>query len=353
MYPALSVLQALKNDAQPVLWVGGEGGMEAGLVTQSGVPYTSIPAAGVHGVGLRTLPGNLLRLARGTQAARRILAEFRPDVLLFTGGYVAAPLAFSGRHIPSLVYCPDIEPGLALKFVGRFADRIAVTLDESRAYFPSKKRVTTTGYPLRPDFSGWDRTTARTHFGLSDDLPVLLVTGGSKGAQTINRAVQAILPELLATCQVLHLTGSVDWTYIQLAQAGLPPALRQRYHAFEFLSDDMGAALAAADLALSRSGASVLGEYPYFGLPAILVPYPFAWRYQKVNAAFLEKQGAALLLPDAEMPTRLLPAVQELFANASRLKSMQAAMLALARPNAAQEIAGLVRELAASRKEGA
>ncbi len=353
MYPALSVLQALKNDAQPVLWVGGEGGMEADLVTHSGVPYTSIPAAGVHGVGLRTLPGNLWRLARGTQAARRILAEFRPDVLLFTGGYVAAPLAFAGRHIPSLVYCPDVEPGLALKFLARFGDHIAVTFDESRAFFSAKKSVTTTGYPLRPEYSSWNRNTARAHFGLNDELPVLLVTGGSKGAQTINHAVQAILPDLLPACQVLHLTGSVDWPYIQLAQAALPPNLRQHYHAFEFLRSDMGAALAAADLAISRAGASALGEYPYFGLPAILIPYPYAWRYQKVNAAFLEKQGAALLLPDEKMAAGLLPAVQGLLTDAPRLKAMQNAMLALAHPNAAQEIAGLVRELAASRKEGA
>ena len=353
MYPALSVLQVLKNDAQPVLWVGGEGGMEAGLVTRSGFPFTSIPAAGVHGVGPRALPGNLWRLARGTLAARRILADFNPDVLLFTGGYVAAPLAFAGRNIPSLVYCPDIEPGLALKFLARFANRIAVTLDESRPYFPAKKPVTTTGYPLRPDLSHWDRKTARVHFGLSDDMPVLLVTGGSKGAQTINRALETILPELLTTCQVLHLTGSVDWPYVQLSQVGLPPDLRQRYHAFEFLHDDMGAAMAAADLVISRAGASTLGEYPYFGLPAILVPYPYAWRYQKVNAAYLEKQGAAVLLPDESMATRLLPTIQELFSHTNRLKAMQSAMRALARPDAAQEIAGLVRELAASRKEGA
>ena len=353
MYPALSVLQELKNDAQPVLWVGAEGGMEAGLVTRSGLPFTSIPAAGVHGVGLRALPGNLWRLARGTLAARRILADFRPDVLLFTGGYVAAPMAVAGRNIPSLVYCPDIEPGLALKFLARFADQIAVTIDDSRAYFPAGKPVTTTGYPLRPDLTGWDQKSARAHFGLSDDLPVLLVTGGSKGAQTINRAVETILPDLLTTCQVLHLTGSVDWTYIQLSQVGLAPTLRQRYHAFEFLHDDMGAAMAAADLVVSRAGASALGEYPCFGLPAILVPYPYAWRYQKVNAVFLEKQGAAVLLPDEKMAARLLPTIQELFTNTDRLNSMQAAMRALARPNAAQEIAGLVRELAASRKEGA
>lgn len=349
MYPALSVLQALKNDAQPVLWVGGEGGMEAGLVTRSGVPFTSIPAAGVHGVGLRALPGNLARLARGTLAARRILKDFRPDVLLFTGGYVAAPLAFAGRKIPSLVYCPDIEPGLALKFLARFADHIAVTFDESRAFFPAGK-VTTTGYPLRPDFTGWERTNARAHFSLSADLPVLLVTGGSKGAQTINHAVSAVLPELLSICQVVHLTGSVDWPNIQSVQAALPAGVRQRYHPFEFLHNDMGAALAAADLVISRSGASSLGEYPYYGLPAVLVPYPYAWRYQKVNATFLEKNGAAVLLPDEEMAASLLSTVQQLFSTPDRLKAMQAAMQALARPDAAQAIAGLVRALSASRK---
>ncbi len=353
MYPALSVLQALKNDAQPVLWVGGEGGMEAGLVTRSGVPFTSIPAAGVHGVGLRALPGNLVRLARGTLAARRILADFRPDVLLFTGGYVAAPMAFAGRKIPSLVYCPDIEPGLALKFLARFADHIAVTFDESRPFFPAEKAITTTGYPLRPDFTGWERSNARSHFGLSADLPVLLVTGGSKGAQTINRAVEAVLHELLSICQVLHLTGSVDWSNIQSVQTALPAGIRQRYHPFEFLHNDMGAALAAADLVISRSGASSLGEYPYYGLPAVLVPYPYAWRYQKVNAAFLEKNGAAVLLPDEEMAASLLSTVQQLFSTPNRLKAIKAAMQALARPDAAQAIADLVRALAASRKEGA
>lgn len=353
MYPAISVLQALKNDAQPVLWVGGEGGMEAVLVTRTGNPFTSIPAAGVHGVGLRSLPGNLWRLARGTLTSRRILAEFRPDVLLFTGGYVAAPMALTGRNVPSLVYCPDIEPGLALKFLARFADHIAVTFDESKAYFPAGKPVTTTGYPLRPELTGWERDAARAHFHLSPDLPVLLVTGGSKGAQTINRAVENILPELLSICQVMHLTGSRDWPHFESVQNDLPAGLRQRYHAYEFLHDDMGGAMAAADLTISRAGASTLGEYPYFGLAAILVPYPYAWRYQKVNAAFLEKQGAAVLLPDEDMAARLLPVVRELFTDAARLKAMRAAMQALARPDAAQEIAGLVRELAGSRKDDA
>jgi UDP-N-acetylglucosamine--N-acetylmuramyl-(pentapeptide) pyrophosphoryl-undecaprenol N-acetylglucosamine transferase len=352
VYPALSVLQALKNDAQPVLWVGGEGGMEAALVARSGVPFRAIPAAGVHGVGLRALPGNAVRLARGTLAARRILAEFRPDVLLFTGGYVAAPMAVVAGRIPSVVYCPDIEPGLALKFLGRFASTIAVTTPDSQAYFPANKPVVTTGYPLRPDFTRWERAAARTHFGLTGDLPVLLVTGGSKGAQTINRALQAALPKLLDLCQVLHLTGSLDWPSVPGVQAGLPPALADRYHPFEFLHDDMGGAMAAADLVVSRAGASSLGEYPFYGLPAILVPYPYAWRYQKVNAGFLVKHGAAVLLPDEEMGARLVSTVQDLLTHPERLQAMRGAMQSLARPDAAGAIARLVRQLAAQGKAG-
>lgn len=351
MYPALSVLQALKDKAQPVLWVGGEGGMEAGLVARSGVPFTAIPAAGVHGVGLRALPGNLARLVRGTARAGQILREFRPDVLLFTGGYVAAPMAIAARRIPSLVYCPDIEPGLALNFLGRFAETIAVTTPDSRRYFPANKRVVATGYPLRPELCVWERGAARAHLGLSDDLPVLLVTGGSKGAQTLNQPIQAQLPTLLNAAQVIHLTGSVDWPATQVLQANLPPALAGRYHPFEFLHDDMGAALAAADLAVSRAGASTLGEYPYFGLPAILVPYQYAWRYQKVNAAYLQVHGAGLLLPAEELSARLLPTLLELLSNPAQLAEMRRAMQALARPHAAAEIANLVCELAAPGKE--
>jgi len=325
--------------------------MEAALVARSGVSFTAIPAAGVHGVGLRALPGNLVRLARGTLAARRILANFRPDVLLFTGGYVAAPMALAGSSVPALVFCPDIEPGLALKFLGRFAHTIAVTTPASKQYFPAKKTLVVTGYPLRPDLAGWERARARAHFSLRDDLPVVLVTGGSKGAQTINRALQAALPQLLAAVQVLHLSGSTDWAAVQSARAGLPAHLANRYHAYEFLYEEMGAALASADLAVSRAGASTLGEYPCFGLPAILVPYPYAWRYQKVNAAYLQDHGAARLLPDAEMPEKLLPLILELTGDPQKLASMGQAMQALARPNAAAEIADLVRRLAPREKE--
>ncbi len=319
--------------------------MEEGLVKRAGLPFAAIPAAGVHGVGLRALPGNLARLARGVIAAREILHDFQPDVLFFTGGYVGVPMAVAGRGIPSLVYVPDIEPGLALKFLARFASVIAITAEEGRRYFAPTARVEVTGYPVRPELAAWQRGPARAHLGLDPELFTLLVTGGSKGAQTINRPVLAALPALLAEMQVIHISGQVDWPAVEAAKASLPPELAARYFPFPYLHE-MGAALAAADLAVSRAGASVLGEYPLFGLPAILVPYPFAWRYQKVNAAYLVGRGAALLLENERLADHLIPTIERLRRDPRQLAAMSQAMRTLARPDAANRLAGLVRELA-------
>ena len=121
VYPALAVHAALtsKDSDADTLWVGGEGGMEEALVKRRGIAYKSIPSAGLHGVGLAALPRNITKLARGYFAARQILKDFKPDVLFFTGGYVAAPMALAGLSIPTLLYVPDIEPGMALKSLAR------------------------------------------------------------------------------------------------------------------------------------------------------------------------------------------------------------------------------------------
>ena len=138
-------------------------------------------------LNVTALPRNLIMLGRGVLAARKILNSFKPDVLFFTGGYVAVPVALAGRSIPSLLYVPDIEPGMALKSLARSADIIAVTTEQSQKFF--NKKIYETGYPLRPDLALWDRQTAHQHLGISGKLPVLLVFGGSKGAHSINQAV--------------------------------------------------------------------------------------------------------------------------------------------------------------------
>jgi UDP-N-acetylglucosamine--N-acetylmuramyl-(pentapeptide) pyrophosphoryl-undecaprenol N-acetylglucosamine transferase len=350
VYPALAVHEALiaKHKASDVLWVGGEGGMEEELVKRAGIPYRSIPAAGVHGVGLRTLPGNTVKLMHGVSASRRILGEFRPDVLFFTGGYVAAPMAVAARKIPTVLFVPDIEPGLALKFLSYFSDVITVTASDSNRYFSRPERIVATGYPLRADLSNWSREKATRHFGLSSGKPVLLVTGGSKGARSINMAVLKSLNELLNIAQVIHITGALDWPSIEKATKELPADLKANYHAMPY-SHEMGAALAAADLVLSRAGASSLGEYPFFELPAVLVPYPYAWRYQKVNADYLVRHNAAVLLQDELLNDTLLSVLKDLLGDQSKRKEMGAAMKSLSRPNAAERIASQLLELAGDR----
>jgi len=347
VYPALAVHSALTSHQTNLetLWVGGEGGMEEELVNRAGISYRSIPAAGVHGVGLRALPGNIGKLTRGVMASRRILREFKPDVLFFTGGFVAAPMALAGRNIPTVLYVPDIEPGLALKFLSHFADVITVTADDSRRFFGRSNRIVLTGYPLRANLSNWSREKAVSHFGLDSTKPTLLITGGSKGARSINMAVLKHLTELLDVAQIIHITGSLDWDVVEKASQGLPAPLKSHYHAMPYLHE-MGAALASADLVLSRAGASTLGEYPMFGLPAVLVPYPYAWRYQKVNADFLAERNAAVVLQDEFLEDKLLEALKDLLLNKNKLEAMRVAMKKLSHPNAASGIASQLLELA-------
>ena len=346
MYPAVAVLQEVNADDQTVLWVGSEGGMEEELVRRLNVPFKTVPAAGVHGVGLRALPGNIWQLVRGTLASRRILREFKPDVLFFTGGYVAVPMAVAGWRVPTLLYVPDIEPGLALKVLSHFADRIALTAEASRQYFSRRSHTEITGYPTRPELKRWEQTSAREKLGLKSDEPVVLFFGGSKGARSINRAVTAILPELLAQAQIVHIAGQLDWDEIRTAREELPATLSDRYHAYPYLHEEMGAALASADLVVSRAGASILGEFPLFGLPAILIPYPHAWRYQKVNASHLEQHGAALILEDERLKTDLLRNVTDLLNDPKKLSRMRQAMQQLAAPEAARKLANLAVSLA-------
>ncbi len=374
MYPALAVLQALNADDRPgdriaanaggrfdeVLWVGGTGGMEADLVAREDVPFRAIPAAGLHGVGWKVLPHNLAQLGRGFIEAGKILRSYRPDVLFFTGGYVAVPMAFAGRmpykglrRPRTLLYVPDIEPGLALKTLARFADQVAVTVEDTRAYLPRRTNIVVSGYPTRKDLALWDTDKACEFLGLIPDLPTLLVFGGSKGARSINRSLLMVLPELLAEMQVVHISGKLDWQEVEIARdrlAGELPSERvERYHPFAYLHE-MGAALGAADLALCRAGASTMGEFPLFGLPAILVPYPYAWRYQQVNAEYMAQRGAAVILQDVDLAEQLLPTVRRLVHDRQVLKEMRANMRELARPEAAQHLAELLQRMASSER---
>lgn len=355
MYPAFAVAETLRSleDAPPDLaldFVGGigVGGMEPEMIARSGIQWDNVAyilGGPVHGVPVLQMVGSALRLAVGLVQALILMVRRRPDAAFVTGGWASLPVALAAwlARVPVFAFVPDIEPALTLKVTSRFARQVAATTNDSAPYF-QQGQVVETGYPLRLSVLNATRDAALTHFGLDAHRRTLLVTGGSSGARSINRAVLAILPELLAdeNLQVIHISGKLDWAEVQAVRAQLPAAQQARYHAVDYLHDDMGLALAAADLVVSRGGASTLGEFPQFGLPAILVPYPYAWRYQKVNADFLAGRGAAIRLDDERMGSELLPLLQGLLHDDARLADMAARARALAHPDGAKNIAQML-----------
>jgi UDP-N-acetylglucosamine--N-acetylmuramyl-(pentapeptide) pyrophosphoryl-undecaprenol N-acetylglucosamine transferase len=329
------------------LYVGAEGEIEETVVPRANMPLERIGGGGLHGVGPARFVGNLVRLGRGLVQAWRILGRFRPNVIFSTGGYVSVPVSTVAwlKRWPVLVYLPDVEPGWAIKFTSRIATRVAVNVQASQQYLPAK--VIVTGYPVRPEFHQDQRElrlVGRERLGISPGDRVLLVIGGSRGAQSINRALGEILDQVLEKAQVIHISGQVGANECRDRWETLPSAVQARYHLFDYVHE-MAQMLAAADLVVARAGAATLAEFPFFGLPAILVPYPYAWRYQKVNADYLAERGAALWLKDEDMGQQLWPTIEALFDDKDRLNEMSKRARALARQDAAAHLADLLTEL--------
>lgn len=335
---------------EAVLYVGTAGGLEASIVPRAGIALRTVQAAAMRGLSpLRMLVNGVASL-KGVAQAWRILRDFRPDVVLATGGYASVPVAVAAwlRRCPVLVYLPDAQPGLAVRFLSRLAARVAVSFDAAQAYFDPGKTVVT-GYPVRPAlFSEMEsRPAARERLGLASGVKTLLILGGSRGAHSINVAINEGLEKLLGLAQIIHVAGEGDSTWLQERRDKLPVELRQRYHLYTYLHEEMVPALLAADLAVARAGAATMGEFAAVGLPSILVPYPYSGRHQEANADFLASHGAARKVLDGSLAGDLLQAVETLLCDEGALRSMAGNARKLARPDAAQAIARQLVSLAA------
>ncbi len=311
-----------------------------------GIPFIGLPGGGLHGVALLTAVRNGWNLVRAVFVAAKHMRDERPAALLATGGFVSGPVALAAqwRRVPALVFVPDMEPAQSVKAIARRSQKVAVTVPESLAYFPDAQGVVT-GYPLGERITRWTREDGREALGLDPGERVLLVFGGSRGARSINRALLANVAALTVLAHVVHVSGTLDWPEIEAARAAMPEHVLSRYDAYPYLHEQMGGAMAAADLVLCRSGASVLGEFPHFGLPSILVPYPHAWRYQRVNAGWLEERGAAVVVEDAALPEAIVSTVERLMVDEVGRQAMAEAARKLARPDAADRAARLLLDL--------
>lgn len=356
IYPALAAISELESkglDRDQVLWIGTTGEMEETLIPSAGLSLETIQGGAIVGVPIHTALRNGAKLMWSVGTASKLIRRFQPDVMFMTGGYMSSPVALAARlhRVPIGIYLPDVEPGSSIKFAIPIAEKIACTSEDSRTYVPEEKMVVT-GYPVRPEIRAavnMSKAEALSHFDLEPVRPTLFVFGGSRGALNINRALMAALPELLTYAQIVHISGNLTWPEVKEYAETLPADLRQWYRPFAYLHDKMGPAFRAADLVVARAGASMLGEGPAFGLPAILIPLTFAWRYQKVNADYLTNRGAAVQLVDEDLAEDFLPTVSMLLKDEAKLAAMSSAAKALDRPEATSRLAGFITSLGEER----
>jgi UDP-N-acetylglucosamine--N-acetylmuramyl-(pentapeptide) pyrophosphoryl-undecaprenol N-acetylglucosamine transferase len=346
------------------------------VANESSLPFRALPAAPLRGRSpLAALRGLGVTLA-GVWAALTLLRELRPAAILGTGGYVCVPLFLAARlaRVPTLIYLPDVVPGLAVRFLSRIANLTAVNVEDALPNLFGRRRANAvvTGYPVRAELFHPDRAACRRAFGLQVEPPVILVYGGSRGARSINQAIAALLPDLLREAQLIHVCGREgDALWLREAAAQLPAELQERYKLYDYLEAGkheaagraleggvgtlprgMLAAFGAADLAVCRSGASTLAELPAAGLPAVLVPYPYV--HQDENADYLVRRGAAVKVADAQMlgagrpnDGALYQAIIRLLHNEHERQHMAEQSRALARPDAARHLAEALLGLAA------
>jgi UDP-N-acetylglucosamine--N-acetylmuramyl-(pentapeptide) pyrophosphoryl-undecaprenol N-acetylglucosamine transferase len=351
VYPALAVAAALRllcEAHEPeMLYVGVRGKIDREIATRDGLQFRDVTAGPLRvGSTVGSALGGI-KLVAGTAQAFSILRGFKPDVVFASGGYGSVGVGIAARAVRRklLLFLPDVEAGLAVKTLARVADKIAVTVPAAQSQFPGARTVVT-GYPVREAFFTAERASAREALGLDPNLPTLLVSGASTGASRLNHAVSAWAADFLEIGQLIHLCGQADEPWLRARIDALPLERQTRYHLHAYLHDEMPQALAAADLAVMRSGASVLGELPAARLPAILVPGEYDAGYdQHANASFMEQSEAAVALPQSRI-AELQSMVIYLINNEMRLANMRAALGKLARPDAAENLARLLIEMA-------
>lgn len=352
IFPAIAIANAVKKlspDAE-ILFVGALGRMEMERVPQAGYRIVGLPIIGIK----RSLsPQNVMlvfKLIRSLRLSRKIIADFRPDVVVGVGGYASGPIlrAAQKRGVPTLIQEQNSFAGITNKMLAAGAQKICVAYDGMERYFP-KEKIIKTGNPVRQDIENLKvtREEALSFFNLSPEQKVLLVLGGSLGAGTINQSLRhkldaiALHPEVAVIWQ----TGKFYYDAINQELAGYPG---RNIRLFDFINR-MDMAYAAANLVISRAGAGTISELCLVGKPAILVPSPnVAEDHQTRNAEALVKRNAAVMVADSDAESTLVETAFSLISNEEKLRELAQNILTMALPNSAELIAGEVLSLASA-----
>lgn len=346
---ALARLFQERNPGCSILFVGADGGMETTLVPKEGFEIKTVTITNFHrsltpaamGHNLKTL----FNMGRSRGQAKAILDDFKPDLVVGTGGYASYPVvsAAAKRGIPTAVHESNAVPGLTTKALSKVVDAVMVGFEESRGHYDCPEKVTVTGTPVRGDFFRYTRAEARGKLGLTDDAPMVLSYWGSLGAEVMN----GYMADFIATeCKkgepFHHIHGAGrDFSRLtrSLEERRIHLAAHPRVEVREYIYD-MPVVMAAADLVICRAGASTVSELSAIAKPAILVPSPNVTAdHQTKNAKVLADAGGAVLLPERECGGEALwEATAELLNNREKRAAMRQALCEMAVPDAAEKI---------------
>lgn len=345
MVPALALADVLRGRGHQVAFSGTVRGMDRELILRAGYPHHRVR---IRGFDRKLGPSTLRTLGSIPWAgleAWRVLRATKPDCVVGVGAYASGPVVAEAafRGIPTMAVEMDAHMGWTNRLLSVLVDKVCLAFPDERH---SGSKFVYTGRPLRPELLTATRQEGLTRFGLAEDRPVLLAFGGSQGAHALNVAFLEAYGRLESSFQIVHVTGDLDYAWVadSIAQAGSNPS----YQAYAFL-DDFHLALAAADAAVCRAGGSV-AEILARGVPALLVPYPYAaGDHQTKNAGRVSAAGAALMLANADLDAASLSRAVETLLDPEVNRRMKQAALKLALPDATIRIADVVVELLARR----
>ncbi len=357
VYPALAVArQWLRlSPENQILYIGTEKGLERTIVTKAGFPFEKIEVQGFkRSLSLYNLQ-TIQRFVQGVRDAKRLLRSFQPDAVLGTGGYVAGPVLYAAHRlkIPIAIHEQNVIPGLTNRFLSRYADLIALSFPDTEKYFRASKNILLTGNPRASEVVQADPGKGWAAVSQPPGTKMVLVVGGSRGAEAINEAFLAMIPQLEALPDIhfVYVTGQVHYERIcrkAEQQLSLHPSIRKQLTILPFL-DEMPEVLAASTLVVSRAGATMLSEVTALGLPSILIPSPYVTNnHQEKNALWLTESGAAVMIREHQLSAgRLFAELERLLKSPQCLQEMGRSAKKMGQPDACQKLCqallGIVR----------
>jgi len=354
IYPGIAIAKKLKTKkGAEILFVGSRNGLENELVPLAGFNLKTITVRGFRRkLSLDTLVTFFL-MFKGFWEAKQIIKEFKPDVVIGTGGYVCGPvvLAASLSGVPTMIHEQNSIPGVTNRILSKFVDKIAVSFVDSIRYLPTdKKKIKLTGNPVRAEIFKVTKEEGIRKLNLDPDKNTVLVFGGSRGAKIINDAMEAVIKENLGSnrLQIVHITGKKHYNdYIErLKRQGIDPSAYGNIKIEPYIYD-MQYAMAASDLIVSRAGAMTIAEITALGKPSILVPLKIAANdHQKINALSLKKKHAAEVIMEEDLTGQVLNnKIKEVIFNEKKLDLMAQNSRKLGKQNATEEICKMIISL--------